>query len=102
MARTMNDRSRIADAGVETGAKMFGVWTGVMSSPRCPRGRVRWQMTCRADDGARSLQKWWISKATDVGDEAAESAANAGVLPGERQRWRPFRLPRHQTGRAPA
>ena len=25
------------------------------------------------------------SKATDVGDEAAESAANAGVLPGKRQ-----------------
>src|SRR5882724_2768642 len=33
MARTKKDRSRIAKAGVETGAKMLGVGAGVIARP---------------------------------------------------------------------
>ena len=40
IASTTSDRSRIANAGVETGAKMLGVWTGVIGSPR-PRAQFR-------------------------------------------------------------
>jgi len=29
--KAKNDSSRIANAGVETGAKMFGVWIGVIA-----------------------------------------------------------------------
>src|SRR5215470_18856218 len=76
MPSTKNDTSRIANAGVETGAKMFGVWTAVTE---CPRARWQWQMPCRIqDEKRRSDRVAWEGRPTVVVGQSGRC----------RQRWR--------------
>src|SRR5262245_37090872 len=53
MARTKNDTSRIANAGVETGAKMLGVSIDAINHPRA---RVVVQIVCRTGTLANASQ----------------------------------------------
>src|SRR5262245_62107219 len=76
MARTMNESSRMANAGVDTGPKMFGVWAGVIA---CPRARVQGQITCRICDEKPSLRKASGAGGRRRSSGAVEGAANAGV-----------------------